>query len=244
MRSVILGGSAGVGRALSESLAARGDDLLLVATDRDDLTAQAAHLRTVYGRDVRTVATDATAPQRCVEDIFRAMEDFGVPDRLLFPIGVSRADDRGALDALQSLRLINANLTVVIGVVAKVLPAMLVNGRGNIVGFGSVAAIRGRSANVVYSAAKRALESYFQSLRHMTASTQVRVHFYRLGYVASQQSFGQRLLFPAATPAAVSEAVVARLEKHSGTYNFPWFWRPVGLMVSALPWAIFKRLNF
>lgn len=244
MRSVILGGSAGVGRALSESLAARGDDLLLIATDPEDLDAQAAHLRTVYGCDVRTLVTDATALQRSVEDVCAAIHDFGPVDRLLFPIGVSRSDDRGALNALQSMHLINANLTVVIGVVASVLPAMLARGRGNIIGFGSVASVRGRSTNVVYSAAKRALESYFQSLCHMTSATQLRVHFYRLGYVASQQSFGQRLIFPATSTKSVSEAVVDRLGKPSGFYDFPWFWRPVGRIVKALPWMVFKRLKF
>jgi short-subunit dehydrogenase len=112
------------------------------------------------------------------------------------------------------------------------------------VGFGSIAAVRGRSANVVYSAAKRALESYFESLRHRLTSAKVRVQFYRLGYMDTQQSFGKRLLLPKASPEQIARDVVRNLDRDVGFTTRPRFWIAVSLIVRCLPWALFRRLKF
>lgn len=244
MRALVVGASAGVGRALSEALAARGDALLLVASDFRDLEAEAAHLRLVYGVQVETVAADASCPQECLDRIIRVIGTFGAIEGLFFPIGVSRSDDRATLSFEESRRLFDANLLIVVGVVGHLLPLLLASNRGDIVGFGSVAAIRGRRANIVYAAAKRGLESYFESLRHLTARTGVCVQFYRLGYVATQQSFGRRLLFPPATPQSIAEVVVRNLGRDRGLTYFPRYWSIIAKIVSVLPWSIFKRLDF
>lgn len=244
MRALIVGASAGVGRALSEALAARGAALLLVASDARDLDTLAAHLRLVYRVEVYTIAVDATRVAACVEQVGKAAATFGAIDSLYFPIGASRADDRGLLGGEQASAILNTNLAVVIGLTTRFLPQLLELPQAHIIGFSSIAATRGRSANVVYSAAKRGLESYFESLRHLTAATGVRVQIYRLGYVATQQSFGQRLLFPTATPQQVAQVVVRNLGRDVGKMFFPRYWILIALAVSWLPWPIYKRLNF
>jgi len=47
--ALVLGATAGLGRALSRALAAEGYDIALMARDPADLSAEAAHLRCVYG---------------------------------------------------------------------------------------------------------------------------------------------------------------------------------------------------
>nr|WP_249815559.1 MULTISPECIES: SDR family NAD(P)-dependent oxidoreductase [unclassified Bradyrhizobium] len=241
---MVIGASAGVGRALCEALAARGTALLLVARDAQDLDALAAHLRLVHGVEVRRVATDASVPSVCVEQIAAAASQFGEIDGLYFPIGASQPDDLGLLNAQDTLRIVNSNLTVVMAVTAHLLPQLLQQKRARIVGFGSIAAVRGRRANVVYSAAKRGLESYFESLRHLTVGGGVLVQFFRLGYVETQQSFGKRLLFPIVSPARVADYVMANADNDIGAVFFPRFWAGVALAISRLPWLIFKKLNF
>lgn len=244
MRALIVGASAGVGRALCEALAQRGAALMLVASDARDLDALAAHLRLVYRVEVQTVAADAVRVAECVEQVGKAAAAFGAIDSLYFPIGASRAEDRGLLGMEQASAILNSNLTVVIGLTSRFLPQLLELPQARIVGFSSIAAIRGRKANVVYSAAKRGLESYFESLRHLTAATGVRVQLYRLGYVATQQSFGQRLLFPSVTPQQVAQEVVRKLDKDIGKVFFPRYWALIALAVSWVPWPIYKKLDF
>lgn len=239
-----MGATAGVGRALCEALAARGDALLLVATDLRDLEAQASHLRLTHGAEVEIVAADASCPDELLDKVTTAAHRFGDIQGMLFPIGVSKGGDDGALSLDDARALVNANLVTIMAVVGQFLPAMLAANRGTIVGFGSIAAIRGRGANVVYAAAKRGLASYFESLRHIAAPSQVRVQFYQLGYVETQQTFGRRLLFQPAKPAEVAAVVVRNLDRDVGMLHLPRCWRLIAWLISALPWAIYKRMRF
>ncbi len=244
MRALVVGATAGVGRALSEALATRGSALLLVASDIRDLNALAAHLRLVCRVEVQVVATNATDVSEFVYKVRSSAVDFGGIDSVFFPIGASRPDDRCLLDLSKASAILNTNLAVVMGVIAELLPDLLEQKSASIVGFSSVAAVRGRSTNVVYSAAKRGLESYFESLRHLTAASSVRVQLYRLGYVATQQSFGLRLHFPVATPQQVVQIVLNNLHRDIGCKFFPYFWIWIAFAVSLLPWRIYKKLNF
>lgn len=244
MKALIVGASAGVGRALSEALAARGDDLLLVASDERDLEVQAAHLRLVYDVRVETSPCDASHPSECLKNICSAAETFGNFDGMFFPIGLSRSDDCGVLPLAKVQQLFDVNLVTIVSVIGQFLPGLFASDHGIIVGFGSVAAIRGRRANIVYAAAKRGLESYFESLRHLTANTKVRVQFYKLGYVSTQQSFGKDLLFPQVSPQIVAKTVVNNLECSHGLIYLPRYWSIIARFVSALPWFVFRRIDF
>lgn len=242
MTTVIIGASAGVGRALGRALAAEGHALFLVARHAQDLDAEARHLRTLYGADIAWAAADAAEPAALVEAL-RGVAAKPVR-HLLFPLGLSEENDDGGLDVAAIRRLVDVNLTSVMAVTALLLPRMLEANEGTIVGFGSVAAIRGRGSNIAYAAAKRGLESYFESLRHRLAPTGVAVQFYRLGYVASQMSFGKKLPFPAIAPEQVAAHVTRYLGWDQGLRHLPRYWAGIGAVVRALPWFVYRRLRF
>jgi short-subunit dehydrogenase len=243
LKALVVGASAGLGRALSEALASRGCALLLVARDARDLERQALHLRTMYGVQVDSVAADAAQPEKFLNSLMTAAETFGEIQGLFFPIGFSNNDDRGTLPFFELQRLVNVNLLIVMAVVGYFLPKLQKADYGYIVGFGSVAAVRGRSSNVVYAAAKRGLTSYFESLRHLNAKSNVRVQFYQLGYIATQQSFGRRLLFPPGSPEEIAAAVIRNLDRDQPMRFLPRYWALIAFFVCVLPWIFFRRLN-
>jgi short-subunit dehydrogenase len=240
---LIVGATSGLGRALSRALAERGHDLLLIGRDPGDLRAEAGHLHTVYGVRVATLAADAGSPDLFVDAVSAATAAFGDIRTMLFPIGMSRPDDFAASPLVQTRALLDVNFTSVAALIEALLPR-LHSADGVIVGFGSVASARGRSANVVYAAAKRALESYFESLRHRLSATQVRVQFYRLGYLDTQQSIGKRLFLPKAAPELIARSVAENLDRDLGIVTRPRLWRLVTLVVRLLPWRLFRRLKF
>ncbi len=242
MSALVFGASGGLGRALSRELAARRESLVLVARDSADLAAEAAHLRTVYGITVEWMALDASDP-RAVEKLTGLPGASAIRD-LFFPVGMGIEEDDGLLPPATIAALVGSNLTSVMTTISLFLPGLLAANAGNVVGVGSVAALRGRSRNVAYAAAKRGLESYFESLRHRTAATGVRVQFYRLGYLDTQMSFGRRLRFPKASPQAIARAVMRNLGKDIGCMPLPAFWRPIGWALRTLPWRIYRRLSF
>jgi short-subunit dehydrogenase len=242
VNALIVGATSGLGRSLSRVLAERGDDLILVARDPTDLGAEANHLRTVYGVTVFTVPTDATAPHVFVNAVSHAVASFGDVRAVLLPIGLSHSSDLAAWPVAQAQMLVDVNFTSVATLIEALLPRLLACD-SVIVGFGSVAAVRGRSANVVYSAAKRALESYFESLRHRLSTARVRVQFYRLGYLDTQQSYGKRLLLPKAAPERIARDVARNLDRDFGIATRPKFWCVVVSIVRLMPWWLFKKLK-
>jgi short-subunit dehydrogenase len=242
---VIVGASAGLGRALAERLARDRAPLLLVASDERDLAALRADLEIRHGARVSVLAGDAASPAALAEAVAAALAPGEPVAGLLFPLGLSVDDDDLSAPPALAARLAAVNFLAVAAVCARLLPRMLERGSGAIAGFGSVAAARGRARNVVYAASKRALESYFESLRHAAFARGVSVSFYVLGYMDTALAFGKALPFPAADPADVAARVVADLARgRGGTRHLPAWWAPVTAAVRALPWAVFRRMRF
>jgi short-subunit dehydrogenase len=241
---VVVGASAGLGRALAEALARRHRSLLLVASDERDLLPLAADLRLTRGVEARVVAHDAADPAGLAAAIDAAIPQDDPVDALLFPIGTSDDDDDGTLLAEKAERLVRVNLLAVTSVVARLLPRMIPRGRGAIVGFGSVAAERGRGQNVVYAAAKRGLESVFESWRHRFEPHGLCVVLYTLGYVDTNLAFGRRLPFPKADPHRIAERVCDELGRARGKHFLPGGWRLLAFGVRALPWFLYRRARF
>jgi len=186
------------------------------------------------------IAADGAAPDLLFKVAGERLPELGRIRAVLCPIGASRPDDDGMLPIEEAERILHVNLVAVIALVQAVLPTK----SGVIVGFGSVAAVRGRSSNVIYAASKRVLESYFQSLRHKLSRDNVRVQIYRLGYLDTRQSYGKRLRFPKASADAIARKVVANLGKDVGLVTLPRYWRSIALIIRLLPWPVFKRLSF
>jgi hypothetical protein len=124
-----------------------------------DLEAHAADLRVCLGAEARVLAHDGADHAGLADAMGRALEGRDV-EGLIFPIGSVDGTDDGRLGGPRAEEILRINLLSVVSVVSRFLPGMMGRGRGVIVGFGSVAAARGRGRNVLYSASKRGLESF------------------------------------------------------------------------------------
>ena len=246
-RAVVIGTSSGVGRAVCRSLAAAGWSLVIVSRDVRDLEATAADLRWRFGIDCQHVAADISAPDWNVESFAASCFAGGSAiDALLVPAGGARDDDEGANSAV-----IDSVVATNFGGPAKLAAAfgkqMQAQRRGHIVLFSSIAAVVPRARNLAYSAAKAALETYARGLRHALSRHGISVSVLAPGYVDTPQAFGLKLLFPVSSPESVAARVRALLEAKpsDGTSSyFPRFWSLVTLVLRALPWPLYKRLQF
>lgn len=244
MTAVVVGASAGLGRALAERLAAAAYDLVIVSSDERDVAALASDLRIRFGVRVAALGLDLGSATPDLDRIEAAVADLGGADTLLFPIGWTPLGDDGCLDAARAERVMRTNFLSVVAVVSQFLPALRQAPRAVIVGFGSVAAVRGRGANVVYAASKRALKTYFEGLRHACVGTPVRVKFYVLGYLDTNLAFGRKTLLPRANPDRLATRLVRDLHRGGDVVYYPSIWRSLGAVLPLVPWFVFKRFRF
>jgi short-subunit dehydrogenase len=241
---LVVGGSSGLGRSLAERFASAGYALALVSSDRRDIDALASDFGLRLGVPVATIAMDLSLEPLDLSELDRALSVLPPLTTLLAAAGMNSPNDTPSQAAAAFKALTSANFGSISCIIGQYLPSLVAAPAGLIVGFGSIAAVRGRTRNTAYSAAKRALQSYFESLRHALSGSKVMVQFYALGYLDTNLAFGQRTLLPPASPSRLAERVYAGRARPSGLNYYPRIWRPICAVVRVLPWFIFRRLAF
>jgi len=240
--AVVVGASSGLGRALATELAQRGHALLLVASDARDLQAIAADLELRFDARVATLALDLAREADPGARILAALAKLPPLSALLLVAGVSYDDDDFSLSAARIGELLSINLHAPHAIVHALLPKLRAT-RGTIVLCGSIAAARGRGRNVVYASAKRALESLHESLRQAHAPNELRAQLYRLGFLATNLTYGIKLPMTAGDPDVVARTIAARLGKGSFARYLPRRFALVAAIARALPWFAFRRMR-
>jgi short-subunit dehydrogenase len=244
-RAVVIGASSGVGRALAESLARSGYDLVLAARSARDLEALAADARIRHGVHVVPLALDLCESERDLgtwfDECVRALPE---PDAVLIPAGAVDDDDDGVSDSELTDSLIETNFLGVVRVARFFLNAFEERGYGTLVLFSSIATAAPRRRNVAYTAAKAALVAYARSMQHRFAGTDIRVQIYALGYVDTAMTQGRRLLLPVARAERVADRVVEGLYRSRLFQYSPRPWALVAFVIERLPWPVYRRLEF
>lgn len=241
----IIGASSGVGRALAEELAARGWSLAVSARDKADLDALCAHLKTLHDAHYHSLPADLSAPSFDPESFISACTGkLGRIDALFVVAGEADPDGVGLGTDAGLMRLVSVNYLNALRLLRAGASVFEPSGRGLLVGISSIAAHSPRRRNMVYSSAKAGLEIYLRSLRHHFAGTSVLVQGYALGYVDTAMSFGVKLRLPSVSADAVARHIARNLHRDIGIVFLPSWWRWVVFGLNAMPWAIYKRLNF
>ena len=239
MKALIIGASAGVGRAIAEHLASRRHELAIVASDLRDLEALSRDLNLRCGAIVHPIAADITTTHPdalCA----RILETIGSPDAIFLIAGVANPRDCGDLSDTDLSGLVAVNFLAHARLINALLPAL---GPTHIVVAGSVAAIRARRRNGAYGAAKLALEQFVLSLAQGPAPRIASACCYRLGYVETGMTFGQKLPLPAVSAQTTARFMADGIGRREGIIYFPRWWRFIGAALNGIPYAIFKKLS-
>ena len=241
MKCLVIGASAGLGRAITEALAARGHTLSIVSSDGNDLMSIAKDLKLRHSAKVSHLAMDLN--QVNIKKFLRFIkQSLGSPEAVFCIAGYSKIDmDAGPLDHQLIDKIINVNLSAPIKLVYSLIPRVRKN--THFVFASSIAAIRPRKVNIVYSSSKVALENFSQCIRHAYASKISSICCYRIGYMQTSMIFDQKLLFPAIQPMDAARRIIENLGKKQGIVYLPGWWRIIGAILNILPWFIYKRLN-
>ena len=170
--ALITGGTAGLGAEFARQLAARGDDLVLVARDAARLQERADDLAQRYRVHVEVLPADLSdrAQLAVVEERLR---DLGRPVDLLVNnagFGTNQLFLDGDLDEEQ--RQLDVLVTAVLRLTHAALPGMVRRGTGGVINVSSVA---GFIAGGTYSAAKSWVTVFSEAVDRQMQGTGVHV---------------------------------------------------------------------
>ena len=181
--ALITGGTSGIGAAFARALAARGDDLVLVARNADRLTEMATELKERYAISVETIVADL-AVRSDVVGIAERLASIEQPvDLLVSNAGFAVRRKLTEVDTTPHEHAIDVMIRAVLMLGAAAGRAMRQRGTGTIINVSSTAGFMRMGG---YSAIKAWVTAYSESLANELHGTGVKVVALCPGWVRTE----------------------------------------------------------
>jgi short-subunit dehydrogenase len=173
--ALVAGGSKGIGYAISEALAKRGYNLLLIARHADSLNAAKNKLESIYHIHVEILPYDLSLDSSAAE-IADWCTQREIPLKMLCNVaGFGGARDYLSLP-LDTLRyMINLNIGSAMALTLTLLPLLEKNAPSYILNVGSMAGFAPIPVKNLYSATKSAVVFFSYSLRYQLKEKNISV---------------------------------------------------------------------
>ncbi len=247
--SLVTGASSGIGMAFARRLAARGDDLVIVARSEGRLKELADEIQSGLGREVEVMTADLTLGDDVARVEQRLQSDerpvellvnnagFGTAGRFVeLPVG--REDEEIRLNVLALMRLTHA-----------ALPGMVKRGRGGVINVSSVGAFQPGPNNATYSATKAFVLSFSEALHEELRGTGVNLLALCPGFTRTE--FQERGGFDTEhipklawqTPEAVVDEALVAVEKGKALCVPGFGNKAMASMVHLAPRGVVRRMS-
>ncbi|MCS6848890.1 MAG: SDR family NAD(P)-dependent oxidoreductase [Anaerolineae bacterium] len=165
--ALVTGASAGIGVAFARQLARAGYDLVLVARRKDRLDALAASLRQQHTIEAHALPADLANADDIerVAGVAADVSEAGRLDLLINNAGFGTVGKYADLPFQSQLDMLHVHVTATMRLTKAALPGMLRRGRGGIINVASTAGWYPLPGNATYSATKRYLINFSESLQ-------------------------------------------------------------------------------
>jgi NAD(P)-dependent dehydrogenase (short-subunit alcohol dehydrogenase family) len=172
--AVITGAGSGIGRAAAAMFAAEGAKVVVADIDQASGESSAREA----GAAARFVRTDVTDEESVRQMVRQARDTFGRIDVLLNCAGGSLSGDKPVVDVDLSVwdHTIDLDLKGPFLCCRHVIPVMVEQGKGSVVNFSSVVALRGNHTAHVYIMAKGGIISFTKALAGAYSPKGIRIN--------------------------------------------------------------------
>ena len=239
---LITGASRGLGEGLARQFAARGYRLALTARNLADLDVLQADLQG-QSPQICTRALDVADYESVPAVLRECAEELGGLDIVIANAGVAIAARAGHGKFADMRSTIDINLNGGIATSEAAIELFREQGRGQLVGITSVAALRGLTGQGAYSASKAGFAKYLEALRCETYKENIRVTELAPGYIDTDlnRSLASR---PFVVSAEKGTRVMVDLIEREVSFRYvpPWPWTLVAQFMKLLPVAILRKM--
>ena len=239
---LITGASRGLGAGMARHFAGRGYKLALTSRNpadlealREELESQAAQI-CIRGLDVLDYERIPLVLGECAEE-------FGGLDIVVVNAGVATGDrtGRGKFESLRNT--VDINLTGAIATSEAALSLFREQGRGQLVGITSIAALRGMKGQGAYCASKAGFSKYLESARCETLGEPIVVTELAPGFIDTDlnRSLKNR---PFVVSAEKGTSYMVDLIEHKSRFSYvpPWPWTLVAQVLKIVPLRLLRKM--
>lgn len=216
--AIVTGGSGGIGRAIVQTLAAAGMDV--VFTYRGNAKAAEELVAACPAGKVTSEALDIRDSTACAALAEKVFDRLGRIDLLVNNAGVIRDNPLAALGDDDIKTVIDTNVIGTFNMSRAVAPFMVSKRRGRIVNISSVAGEKGGRGQTNYAASKGAINAFTRSLAVELAPRNIAVNAVAPGVIETEMSRTVREL---AGDAVTSRILLKRIGKPEEIAHAVWF---------------------
>lgn len=240
---LIIGASAGIGRALALRLARHGDEVVVAARSQEALTA----LRTENPDCAERIhprvmdVTDLEGLKKAVEEVEASVGPIRV---CIMNAGAYEPVSADTIDPAVFERIHRVNYLGAVNTVAAVWPRMRARRTGQIILTGSLSAYRGLPKAAAYGSSKAAMVSFAESLRPEFARAGVQLRVINPGFVKTRLTARNKFRMPQLlTPEQAAEAIFRELGRPGFEIAFPKRLTYTLKLLRLLPYRLYFRIT-
>jgi decaprenylphospho-beta-D-erythro-pentofuranosid-2-ulose 2-reductase len=246
MKVAIVGGTSGMGRAIAQRLAERGDAVFLLGIGEADLARSAGDLkaRNPKGADVGHAILDLEQPDGFAPGLDAADAALGGFDTVIVTAAMFASQVALEADVELTRRLLTVNFANTVVFCEHARKRLLARGGGRLVVFSSVAGDRGRKPVALYGSSKAGLSVYLEALDHKFHSAGLSVLCVKPGFVKTSMTAGLRPPPFAGEPAQVARDVLGAMDRGKSVLYTPGMWALVMWVIRWLPRFVMRKIAF
>jgi short-subunit dehydrogenase len=244
-KAIIIGASSGLGKELVFLLSEKKIDLVISSRNTEDLEVIAKHNRIVNHNSIEVIKLDLESlnHDEILSYVNTCYKINAYYDYIFITSGIIDENDNGIYSANVVDKIMYINSLNIYKIVNEIAIKQK-DKYSNITVISSIAAIRARSNNMVYSSSKISLEFLISGLRHYYHKDQIIFQIYRAGYLNTVMTRGKKLLFPVADPRKFAVKIYNNRKKDFGIRYYPFFWNFIAIIIQLTPWFLYKKLKF
>ena len=244
-RVVLLGGTKGMGRAIARRLSARGDKVLLLGRNLEELERSAADLAVRSGGvPIASARCDLSDSSTFAGAFAHAEETLGGVDRVVVTAADFATQEALEVSPERATALCTVNFANTVGFCEHARGAIARAGGGVLCVFSSVAGDRGRKPVVIYGASKAGLSAYLEGLDHKFRREGLRTVCVKPGFVHTSMTAGLSPPPFAGEADEVAGIAIKAMDRGTPVVYAPSMWRWVMLVIRNIPRIVMRRIGF
>lgn len=243
-KAIVIGASSGIGAAMVHELAHQGYYVAALARREPELTRLTDSINRAVGRQAVYSYTHDVTEYEAVPALFQQIvQQLGGLDLVVYVAGVQPAVAAGEYNFEKDAAMVEVNLLGAMAWLNETAVRFERAKSGHIVGIGSIAGDRGRSAAPGYNTSKAALHTYLEALRNRLFSHGVAVTTIKPGFVDTVLLENAPKTFWVISPETAAQKIYRAIQKKKQVAYVPARWGLVGLIIRHIPSFIFRRLS-
>ncbi len=238
-RAIITGATSGIGKALALKLVSEGYIVGITGRRLERLEA----MRDKYPKQIHIMQMDVCKVDEARMKFDQLVEEMGGLDLCVVNAGIGRPNPEFELEP--ELETIRVNIMGFVAILQRAADYFKDQGRGQVVGVSSIAALMGNPGSPAYNASKAFVLNYLEGIYAMLRKSSITVTDIRPGFVTSELTEKNERMFWVASAEKAAEQIYRAIKGKKRYAYITRRWRLIAWLIYLIPdWLRLRFSNY